>query len=324
MSFSRHSFFLVRSRDHLFWILRRANAGFLSGIVAWLFVPALSRVLAQSGTPFIQFSVTGLLGGAFLGAVDGMIEESTPKTIRGGLLGGLGGVLGGIFFASVQVSIDPDYVVWGIFGFWAIGGAAIGLVSSLWEKRPVKILSGLLAGLVGGGTGGALGYMMYANLVQELQPQHWATRRLLEGLSGGLLGVTLWFCLAIAERFVIFKRHPVTEPHAKTCSFCGTKSPLNSWYCGHCGAVLQESAPPAALHLSPYSILERLKEAFKFLSRLSATTGVIAGLVIFIILFPVQKVLAFVALVLSAVFSYCLIIIFSSLAEAIQIYMKDG
>src|SRR5438477_13012976 len=77
MSFSPRNLFFSRSREHFYWILRRANAGFVSGTVAWFFVPALSRVLAQDTSSIVYFLAMGILGGTFLGSVDGMVEEST-------------------------------------------------------------------------------------------------------------------------------------------------------------------------------------------------------------------------------------------------------
>jgi hypothetical protein len=82
MHFSPRSLFLAQMRDHLYWIFRRANGGFLSGLVAWFFIPALGRVISSQSTAVLHFAIQGILGGAFLGTVDGMIEESTPKTAR--------------------------------------------------------------------------------------------------------------------------------------------------------------------------------------------------------------------------------------------------
>src|SRR5260221_10735042 len=98
MGFSSQNLFLFKLRDHFYWILRRAEAGFFSGGVAWFFIPALSRVLAHDTASVIYFLAMGILGGTFLGSVDGMVEESTTKTARGAVLGGVGGVVGGLIF----------------------------------------------------------------------------------------------------------------------------------------------------------------------------------------------------------------------------------
>lgn len=322
MHFTRRNLFLARLRDHLYWILRRANAGFLTGVIAWFFIPALSRVLAAQSSPVLQFFATGLLGGAFLGTVDGMIEESTPKTIRGALFGAAGGALGGTLFGWIGLDLSAEQTVWGIFLFWAIAGAFIGTVSAWWERSPRKLLAGIVSGLIGGGVGGALGYALYAFVTQEYSPNGWFIKRLMEGLTGGVIGVTLWFSIGAAERFVIFQRRLLEGIDHKPCHHCQKKNPLNAWYCGYCGSVLQFSAPPARLNLSPYTTLDRLREMCRFLSRLSMTTGVIAGFVIFIVFIPVNPFLAVVALVFVAAAGYSLLVVFSSIAESLLIFTK--
>lgn len=322
MSFSKVSFAIARTYDHLNWIFRRSNAGFISGMVAWFFIPALSRVISLESTAMLHFGIQGLLGGAFLGTIDGMVEESTSKTIRGGVIGAMGGVLGGVLFGEYSASLSPEQTAWGLFGFWAIAGAAIGTVSALWERTFKKIAAGLISGLLGGGTGGALGYAVYAYLIQEFAPEGWLLRRLCEGFTGGIIGVTLWFTIAVAERFVIFKRRPIEGKSMKTCDHCDMQNPLNTWYCGRCGSVLQQSAPPAALNLNPFTTLDRMRGFFRFMTRLAATTSVIAGLVVFAVFFPVNKMLAFVAVVLVVLACFSLLFLFASISEAIQIYIK--
>jgi hypothetical protein len=194
-------------------------------------------------------------------------------------------------------------------------------VSALWERRPGKLAAGISAGFLGGGLGGPLGYGIYANLIQEFDPKGWLLRRLCEGFSGGIIGVTLWVAIAVAERFIIFKRKTVEGNH-KHCHVCDLRNPLNTWYCENCGSVLQEAAVPSHLHLSPYTTLERVKEMFRFLSRLSAAMGFIAGTVVFAVIAPGKITLAVVALVMVASLSYTLLIFFSSFAETIQIFIK--
>lgn len=322
MSFHSHSLFFVRCREHLYWIFRRAGGGFFSGMVAWFFIPALSRVIAHQASPMVHFAITGLLGGAFLGTIDGMIEESSTKTFRGGLMGGVGGALGGVAFSLVSDSLGPERLLWGFALFWAIAGAMIGLVSAIWERSGKKIFFGLASGAVGGGIGGFIGYGVYANIVQQVNPQGWFLVRLSEGFSGGLIGVMLWFFIGAAERFVIFRRRRIEGKASKKCDYCGTQSPLNSWYCPDCGSVLQESAPPASLNLTPYATLDRIREMFRFLSRLAGTTGVIASGVVFVVLVPDNVTLAFVSMVMVSLLSYLCLVIFSSVAETIQIVIK--
>ena len=150
MGFTTGNLFLASFRDHLFWIFRRSNAGFLSGIVAWSFIPALSRVLSTDASATFYFALEGLLGGAFLGTVDGMVEESTPKTMLGAVIGGLCGLTAGAVFGHFSDGLTSSQTVWGLFCFWAFTGAGIGIVSALWERRPKKLIFGALAGLAGG------------------------------------------------------------------------------------------------------------------------------------------------------------------------------
>lgn len=323
MSFSKLSLSITRFRDHLYWIFRRANAGFLAGMVAWFFIPALSRVISAEATATLHFCIQGLLGGAFLGTVDGMVEESSPKMLRGALMGAVGGAIGGYIFGMYSESLTPEQIDWGIFGFWALTGACIGTVSAMWERQAKKLFVGSLMGLIGGGLGGALGYGVYAYLIEEFKPEGWVVRRLTEAFHGGIIGLTLWFFIGIAERFVIFKRRRIEGRAHKTCDHCSAKNPLNTWYCGQCGSVLQESAPPASLNLSAYQTLERKRDLFKFLSQLSIVTGFIAGVVVFVVFLPVHKLLAFVATVMVAVSSYSLQIFFASVSETIQIMIKS-
>ncbi|MFN0117171.1 MAG: hypothetical protein ACKVQC_02610 [Elusimicrobiota bacterium] len=322
MSFHALSLVVSRFRDHFYWIFRRSGAGFISGLVAWFFIPALSRVISEALPVWLFFSLQGILGGAFLGTIDGMSEESTPKTMLGALLGGIGGAIGGGLFGYLSPGLNPSQTVWGIFFFWAFTGACIGIVSALWEKKTHKLIAGALSGFVGGGVGGALGYAVYAYLIQEFSPQSWFLIRLSEGFYGGIIGLTLWFSVGAAEKFIIFKRKHVGDKTYKLCHSCQTHNPLQSWYCGKCGSVLQEFASAASLHLTPFTTLDRLKDFFRFLSRLASTTGIIGGVVVFLALLPVHKILALVAFILVSVASYAALVVFSSLAESIQLVIN--
>ena len=147
-------------------------------------------------------------------------------------------------------------------------------------------------------------------------------RRFYESLNGGIIGVVLWFSIGTAERFIIFERRPLGDKTHKHCDFCEHQNPLNTWYCSNCGSVLQWAALSTKLNLSPYTMLDRLQQWFRFLSRLSATAGVIAGLVVFFVCLPIEPFFAFVATVLVAAISYFLLVIFSSLGEGISILIR--
>ena len=171
--------------------------------------------------------------------------------------------------------------------------------------------------------GGGLRYAVYAYLIDQYNPERWFTRRAFEGFSGGIIGVMLWFAIAMAERFVVFRRQRIeTGKSYKTCGGCGAHNPLANWYCVSCGAVLQESSPPAALHLTPYPTLDRLADFLSFFSRLAVTAGAIAGIVIFIVFVPVNLMLAFAATLLVAIGGAALQALFSALAESLRIFIR--
>lgn len=321
MSFRPGNLFTIRVRDHLYWVLRRANAGFVSGAVAWFFVPILSGALSLYSSDRLSFVFEGLLGGAFLGTIDGMIEESNSKSLRGALFGGIGGALGGIVFSFLSPHLGPDQVAYGIFLFWAIAGSFIGMVSAFWERKPFKRFVGVVAGFLGGGFGGQLAITSYAFLLRTYPTDHWFVEKTYQVFTGGLLGVTLWFSLGLAERFVIFARKPLGESNFKPCDYCDSKNPLSVWYCEKCGSVLQFAAEATKLKLSEYKTLDRVQNMFQFLSRLSATTGVVASIVIggIYILSPIK---ALISVVLVAGASYSFLILFSGLSESLRIYMK--
>ncbi len=322
MAFTPFNQFFVRAMSHSSWILRRAGAGLLSGFVAWMFIPAIGRVVSVEAAPLVYFIVIGLLGGAFLGTVDGMVEESTPKTMRGALMGGLGGMIGGGLFGLIQTKLTADQIYWGVLLFWGITGAFIGLTSALYEKKTNKIAAGILCGFAGGGVGAILGISVYTILIQNYDTANWLVRRLYEGVNGALIGVTLWIAIGAAERFIIFKRRPLGDKNLKSCDACEFHNPINSWYCEKCGSVLQWAAAPAKLNLSSFAMLDRLQQWFRFLSRLSATTGVVAGLIVFVVCVPIEPFFAFVASVCVAVVSYFFLVIFLSLSEWIQILIR--
>jgi hypothetical protein len=308
---------------HAAWIFRRASAGFLAGAVAWTFIPALSRVLSQDASATLYFALEGLLGGAFLGTVDGMIEDSTPKSLQGALIGGVCGLIGGGIFGFFSSGLSPQQTAWSLCAFWAFVGAGIGLLSALWERTPRKLIVGALAGLVGGGIGGGLRYAVYAYLIDQFNPDRWFVRRLYEGFSGGLIGVMLWFGIALAERFVVFRRQRIeTGKSYKTCAGCGAHNPLANWYCVSCGAVLQESSPPSELDLTAYPTIERFADFLGFLSRLAVTAGVIAGIVIFIVFVPVNVMLAFAATLLVVIAGAGFQALFSALSESLRILIR--
>src|SRR5262249_40544239 len=99
---------LVRLRDTLTWVLRRSLAGFTSGMVGWWVIPAASRALGTSLSQSGHFLLSGALGGYFLGCSEGMLEESTLKSVRGGFAGVLGGLMGSLVAAYLVRGGNPS------------------------------------------------------------------------------------------------------------------------------------------------------------------------------------------------------------------------
>lgn len=327
MAFKTFSLAVAKAKDHLYWILRRASAGSFAGFIAWFFIPVITRIMSQTGSGgYFVYGLTGFVGGAFLGSVDGMVDESTPKTIRGAVIGGIGGLLGGLIFQFFMYRVSPDAVLWLMFLYWAIAGGFIGSVSAWWEKQPKKLLWGILSGFMGGGIGAYIGASLHAFLIQDVTPETWLMRRMSETLLGAIMGLTLWFAIAAAERFVIFKRHFIDKQDFKFCHHCKTRNELNSWYCTACGSVLQESAPSGKLNLSPYRTLQQISEMLRFLSRLSAATGFIAAFACLFVFIPyyvgMEQLMVVIAIVVIALISYSLQLLFSSLSEGLQIIIK--
>jgi len=145
----------------------------------------------------------------------------------------------------------------------------------------------------------------------------------LKAVVGGIIGLSLWFFIAMAERFVIFRRRLIKDREFKQCDKCESKSSLSSWYCGRCGSVLQESAPVDKLNFPPHRTLNRLHEMFRFLSRLSAVTGFIAGFVSLFIFLPGHPFIILVVLMMVAIFSYGFQVLFSSLSESLKIFIGN-
>src|SRR5207302_13266 len=239
---------IARWRDTFTWVLRRSLAGFASGMVGWWVIPAASRAAGTSLSQSSHFLLSGALGGFFLGCSEGMLEESTLKSVRGGLAGVVGGLIGSAVASWLVRAGDPSAGMPAVIATWASAGGAIGLVSAMMERKRERIAVGFVAGLVAGALGGGLGYQMYASLMDIAKPE-WGTKRLIEGSTGAILGAVYWAVLGLAEKFFVFKRRIVLNVSYKECDACHHANVLKAWYCAACGAILQVSAPPEKLEL---------------------------------------------------------------------------
>ena len=320
MNFNAWNLFFSRGRSDLHWVLRRAFGGFMAGAVAWFFIPIVSRILSQDSSAMYVFVVCGIMGGAFLGCVDGMLEKSSPKTGQGALWGAIGGALGGVCFSLLQKALPPESMMWAFVLYWGMAGAFIGMISAFWERQNHKLMVGITAGFLGGAVGGYFGTWVQVFMEQQ-GGQGWLYHRVTESLMGAFLGLTLWFFIGIAERFFIFKRRLIENRDHKNCDMCQTKNPLSSWYCTKCGSVLQESAPPRKLQLPKYKSLGRIEDMLWFLNRLANVTGMIACVVAFFIFFD-KPVLIIAAVVFLALISYVLQLLFAALSESLRIFSK--
>jgi len=314
---SSRTLWIVPARATFTWALRRSLAGLSAGFVGWMILPAASRALAESLSQTGHLILTSVLGGIFLGAVEGMSEESTLKTLRGGLAGIIGGVLGGLVASAVsggpQVDMARGTLV--VTTAWAMVGLYVGIMSAWLEPQYSRKVAGAISGTLGGALGGWLGYQMYASLMDILTTDSWWVKRFVEASTGAILGAVLWFIIGLAEKFLILKRRMIKDANHKECDRCQFANPLQAWYCGACGVILQVAASPDKLNLPPHVALSRLVGALRYASRLAATTSVVvAGLSIFI-LGSINIFLGLFGLLASALMGYILYIACGALAE---------
>lgn len=318
------------------WIARRSLGGFFAGAIGFLLAIAVNRVTvtlaAEAQSPSFsdllnffpgQSVFSSAIAGCFIGTVGGMIERSAYKTFLGGLLGVIGGILGGVSYPIFEDLFRGRLYAYSfsMAAVWAVVGALVGLTSGLLEGTRSKILAGILGGTVGAALGGGIGSQMYGAMLMELgRPEisPWVLTRILELLSGGIVGVHVWFFLGIAEKLYIFQRRQMVETEKKVCDFCHFENALNAWYCAQCGSALQVAAKREQIHVTPFRGLERLTNALQFLSWLAATTGVILSIVIFVSFVLQNFLFALFGSLIVAMAVYMLAILFRALADTIK------
>jgi hypothetical protein len=319
MSLNKRSERLMHLSNDFAWIARRGWAGFSAGFLGWLVAFIISRMVGQHLGEFMTNFFTGTICGVFLGTVGGIIEESAYKAFLGGLLGAVGGAVGGL------INIPATQLLQGplpILITWAVGGMFIGATSGIIEKRWKKVLAGMLFGLLGGAIGGYLGSIFYGSVHLEFEVKSWLGNRLAEGLSGGLVGAILWFFIGLIEKLYIFHRREEPRLEYKACDFCGKHNPLKSWYCGHCGHVLQISAARQKVETTPFHGMERVVNGLRFLSWLFGATGFITTPVVFIIFLVQDIFLAFVAAVFAVLITYLMVVGFRFAADMLTCFMR--
>ncbi len=323
---------------NLGWIARRSLGGFLAGGVGWILATAISRTVyfTATGTPefsaildFFPGKVPGAtaIAGAFVGTVGGMIEGSAYKCFLGGFLGAVGGFLGGVSYPAFESLFAGSKYAYSfsMAGSWAIASGLIGLTSGLLEGTKRKISMGILGGAAGGALGGGVGSQIYGAIfmsVSSLQSMSWSVGRLIELVSGGIVGIHVWFFIGIAEKFYIFRRRKIAAGIKKICDHCSAENELSAWYCASCGNALQVAASSGQIRVTPYRGLERVSDAFQYLSWLSATVGVVTTGVLFVSFIKENFLFAVFGSLLLALLLYMVSILFRAIAEAIRIGMK--
>ncbi len=316
------------------WVARRALSGFSAGAVGCTVAIAIARTLqfeSVSTDAFArtldyfpgQIPLSTAVAGCFIGTVGGMIERSTYKCFLGGILGALGGLLGSLSYPHFK-QIFTGYLYsysFSMAGAWGIAGAMLGLTSGILEGTKSKILAGTIGGLVGGMLGGGVGAQMYGAMLIEIHGREnlsWAVGRSLELCAGGVVGVLQWFVLGIAEKLYIFKRRQLGESSKKVCDHCQSENGLRAWYCATCGAALQVAATRDQITVTPFRGLELISNAFQYLSWLSATTGVVMAVVVFISFITQNFIFAVFGSLLVGLIIYIVAVIFKGLADSIR------
>lgn len=324
MFLNKTSEVLVRLSTDFAWIWRRSWAGFTAAFIGWIIVFIISRMIGKNLAPMINNIFGGMVCGVFLGTVGGIVEESGYKAFWGAILGTIGGALGGIFnipLTAMFSNLNYAYPL-SIMATWAIGGMFIGATSGVIERNKKKVFAGAVFGMVGGAIGGLLGSIFYGSVLLEFKPESWLVSRLVEGVSGGLVGAVLWFSIGVIEKIYIFHRKEDSKIEEKKCTYCGKNNLMAFWYCVACGQPLQVSAPRQKFSLSPFHGMERVANAFRFMSWLFGVTGVITTPVIFFVFLARDISLALICAVFSILLSYLLVVSLKFVSDLLSCLVK--
>ena len=308
------------------WIMRRALGGMFAGIIGWMLSIALNRVMSMDTAPSltVELLVRFAIVGTFLGNVGGIIERSSYKALLGGVLGCIGGIIGGLInrpvydlFANSTSAYSISHLI-----SWGVVGLFVGMTSGLIERNRKKIIAGLVAGIVGGSIGGILGSTLYAGLLMDPSRSSWLTFRFIEASAGAVVGINLWLVLGLVEKLYIFRRKQISAGSEKVCDFCHTQNSLRAWYCKNCGRTLQFAASVEKLKITPYRALERISNAFKFLSWLFAVAGIVIVVIIFISLLFQNILFAIFVSVALAIAIYIISVVLNGISEMLVKFMK--
>jgi len=321
-SLAKHGPFLSRVRQSATWILRRSMSGLSTGFVGWIVIPVAARAAGESLPPWGHMLLSGAIGGYFLGIVEGMVENSTIKTIRGGALGMVGGLIGGALGSVLLHYSDTGTPA--VLLTWGVAGAIIGIVSVWMEKKPHRIFLGGLAGFIGGSLGGWLGYQMYYSLIDMAKPETWALKRAIEGTTGAVVGALLWAIVGGTEKLWIFRRRLATNVSYKDCDRCQHINLLKAWYCAGCGALLQVAAPAEKMQWTRREALARVISACRFLAQLCAMTGAAICCLMLVFLSVVNVFLALFGFLATCLITYLLYTLFYAVSDVVSSLLETS
>ncbi len=168
------------------WLLQETfinyNAHVMAGVLPGQ--AALKSPLSPGETRLLMLCVGGMIG-LCLGTVDGIVEGSGRKLLRGMVIGAIGGfllgslgfILGSLVFgklggsdmgpASPGIGAFAKQVIARSFG-WALLGLGLGVGSSLSTRSPKRIWHGAVGGFIGGLLGGFV-FDLVANTAAPVQ-----------------------------------------------------------------------------------------------------------------------------------------------------------
>ena len=320
------------------WVARRALGGLFTGAIGCVISFAVLRTISFQGG--MQYGMNDLLNffpgqslastailGCFVGAVGGMIERSVYKSFLGGFLGACGGLLAGVFIPFLHRVFDHQLYGYSFTtaGAWAVAGSLVGLASGMLEGTKNKMVVGAIGGFLGGALGGGIGSQLYGALLMEVEGinySSWILGRLVEFVSGGVIGAGIWLFLGIAEKLYIFRRRQLLENEKKVCDFCHAENGIRAWYCAQCGSAIQVAATRDQIRATPFRGLERVANAFQFLSWLSATTGCITAVVVFFCFILQNFLFALFGSVTVGLGVYVLVIFFKAISDLIKLVVS--
>jgi MFS family permease len=174
-------------------------AGLSAGLFAWAASEIQTSVYSPANvyaSTMIFTSIIGVFFGLGLGAIDGVVEHSSQKALKGAaiglFIGFFGGGISGLFgqfvysFLLSTGSRDLSNFIFARTIAWGVVGIIIGTVPGVSLQAGKKIRNGMLGGVIGGAIGGALfdpiGIFLQSGVVSRLVGI---------SITGGAMGVLI-------------------------------------------------------------------------------------------------------------------------------------